>query len=483
MTGIGHWRYRRFHVSYLLGWLALGILLGLLCTIWIRPSISAVGLVIFVALCVPALRSRRWWTVVLITGLGLAIGMTRGADYSMKISSYESYIGLQVAVVGVVASDPQDTGKNTQTFQINHVAFDEKRLPGELYVSTPDKEVIKRGDVVHLEGKLKPGFATYQGAISYAKVVSVSRDADLIRDVRERFAESVRFYVVEPMASLGIGFVVGQRTALPPDLDEQLKIVGLTHIVVASGYNLTILVRFARRLLARHSRYLALVMSLMLMLMFVAFSGLSPSMNRAVAVTGLSLLAWYYGRRFHPLLLIGYVAAGTALWNPVYAWADLGWYLSFFAFAGVLIVAPLITAALFREKQPPALIQLVLETLSAELMTLPLIAIVFGVFPTFGLLANVLVGPIIPFAMLTTALAGIGGMLLPVLAPLIAIPASVIIGYTVAVVEWLAGLGWAQLPVTITPMLVAGWFIAILALSFYTWRRLGYNFRSSAITD
>lgn len=483
MLGLSNWRYQRFHISFLFGWLALGVLLGLLFSMWFRPSIDTIGLIVFVVLCLPALRSRRWWTIGLIIGLGAAIGIARGSDYLAETSGYEAYNGAQISVVGHVVSDSQDSGKSTQTFQLGQISINGETLPGELYISSSSKDVVKRGDSVRLSGKLKPGFATYQGAMSYVEIVSVSRGPDLIRDIRERFAESVRTHVVEPMASLGIGFVVGQRTALPRDLDEQMKIVGLTHIVVASGYNLTILVRFARRLLARHSRYLAFVLSLSLMLAFVAFSGLSPSMNRAVVVTGLSLLAWYYGRRFHPLLLIGYVAAGTALWNPVYVWADLGWYLSFFAFAGVLIVAPLIGAVVFKEKRPPALVQLVLETLSAELMTLPLIALIFGVFPTFGLIANVLVGPLIPFAMMATALAGMIGMILPVLAPLAALPASIIIGYVVATVEWLAGSDLAQLSVNITPFLVAGWFTVIFLLSLYVWRRFAYNFRSSAITD
>lgn len=483
MMGISHWRYRRFHVSYLLGWLALGLLCGLLLSIVFRPNVSLAGAIVFTTLSLPALRSCRWWTIIIVCIIGVALGLARGGEYRSQLVSYKAYVDSRVVVTGVVVSDPQDSGKNTYIFQLGGVTIGAKALPGELYVSTSGDEPLKRGDTIRITGTLRPGFATYQGAISYARVVSVTRGPNAIRDIRERFGDSVRAYVVEPMASLGLGFVVGQRTALPADLDEQLKVVGLTHIVVASGYNLTILVRFARRLLARRSRYLAFILSLALMLAFVAFSGLSPSMNRAVAVTALSLLAWYYGRRFHPLLLIGYVAAGTALWNPVYVWSDLGWYLSFFAFAGVLILAPLIAAVLFRQKRPPAIGQLVIETLSAELLTLPLIALMFGVFPTFGLLANILVGPLIPFAMAATAIAGVAGMLVPALAPIFAVPASVIIGYVVVVVEWLSGIEWAQLHATVTLPIVIAWFGIVLVAAIYVWQRWGYDFRSSAITD
>ena len=482
MHGIGHWRYQTFHISYLLGWLSLGLLLGLLLASWQHVAVSSIGVVVFVLCCLPALRTRRWWTVGIIIAIGIAIGMARGSYYDSQVTKYKSYLGKTLEATGRISTDPEET-KGKHSFQVDHVTIGGEKYPGELYITTSSSTAAKRGDTVRVRGILKPGFATYQGSISYATVLTLGRSEDAIRDMRERFAAGVRHSVVEPMASLGIGFVAGQRTALPHDLDDKLKVVGLTHIVVASGYNLTILVRFARRLFARHSRYLAFVLSLSLMLAFVAFSGLSPSMNRAVIVTGLSLLAWYYGRRFHPLLLIGFVAAVTAMWNPVYVWSDLGWYLSFFAFAGVLIVAPLVTTALFQKNDVPAFIQLVIETLSAELMTLPLIALAFGVFPTFGLLANILVGPVIPFAMLATTLAGIAGMVLPVAAPVLAIPASVIIGYVIAIVEILSGTQWAQLPVSVTPILVFGWFTSLLIGALYIWQHFGYNFRSSAITD
>lgn len=459
------------------------MLLGLLITNALSISLSFVGAVVFSVLCLPALRSRRWWTLLVAVCIGLVIGGARGSDYSSEVSRYDKYRGKQVTLTGVLATDPQQSVPKMMIFQLNEVVINNEKVPGEIRVTAPTEVALKRGDEVKLQGTLREGFASFYGSLSHATVLSITRKPDVVRDIREQFSNSVHRFVSEPMASLGIGFVVGQRTTLPQELDTQLKMVGLTHIVVASGYNLTILVRFARRVLARHSRYLAFVVSIILMLSFVAFSGLSPSMNRAVAVTGLSLLAWYYGRRFHPLLLILYVAAATAVWNPMYVWSDLGWYLSFFAFAGVLIIAPLLCTILFRTMRPPALGQLVIETLSAELMTLPIIALAFGTFPVFSLLANVLVGPVIPFAMLATTIAGVAGMLVPAIAPILALPATVIIGYVIALVEWLSSIEWAQLDISLTMPLTILWFAGLLVGAIIIWRRTNYNFRSASITD
>jgi competence protein ComEC len=217
-----------------------------------------------------------------------------------------------------------------------------------------------------------------------------------------------------------------------------MKAVGLTHIVVASGYNLTVLVGFARRIFEKHAKMLATGFSAVMMGGFVMISGLSPSMSRAALVSGLGLLAWHYGRTVHPVVLLTLAAAATATVYPVYVWADVGWYLSFLAFTGVLVIAPILSRILWKEAEPRPLVQVVVETLSAEIMTMPVILCVFGYVPLVGLLANVLVGPTIPFAMAATAIVGGVGIVSPVAAALIGPPAQAVLWYAVSIVRWLA---------------------------------------------
>jgi competence protein ComEC len=51
-----------------------------------------------------------------------------------------------------------------------------------------------------------------------------------------------------------------------------------------------------------------------------------------------------------------------------------------------------------------------LETLSAELMTLPLILMTFSQLSVIALAANLLIVPLVPLAMLLSAAAGAAGM-------------------------------------------------------------------------
>ena len=378
MYHIRSWQYRRFHISYLVAWIAVGCLLGLILAKlrWINSG--TIVLLVATLGILGALRSRRWWAVAVVMIVGIVLGIDRGGSVLSKIDNYKNYAHTQVLLKGTIDDDPSYGNRGAQQLRLAHITINSQPMVGSVFASTQSIIDVKRGDVVELRGKMTSGFGNYQAKLNYAELVSVTQVKDPVREVRDRFAAGVRNVVSEPAASLGLGFVVGQRSALPDTLDDQLRIVGLTHIVVASGYNLTILVRFMRRLLAKHSKYLAVASSSGLMVLFVAVSGLSPSMTRAALVTGLSLMAWYYGRRFHPLMLIIYTAAATAMVYPIYLWSDIGWYLSFLAFAGVLIIAPLLSSWMFPSpRKVSALAQLLIETLAAQIMTLPLILFIF----------------------------------------------------------------------------------------------------------
>jgi len=175
---------------------------------------------------------------------------------------------------------------------------------------------------------------------------------------------------------------------------------------------------------------------------FLAITGQAPSIVRACAVSSLALLAWYFGRKVKPSVLILVPAAVTAYISPLNYWFSLGWWLSFLAFFGVLVVAPLLVKR-FLKREPNILIKTAIETTSAQLMTIPLIIWVFGKISVIAVLANLLVLPLIPLAMITTFVTGIAGMLYPSLAGVISWSATLVLRYITDVVSWLAEIPWS----------------------------------------
>lgn len=426
------------------------------------------------------------WRVLLVVAFvaGATIGLCRGSGDQSDIARLASIYGEHVVVTGTVKDDVEQNPRGQSVMRLGDIRVGDSPVTGTIYATTKTSADIKRSDTVVLDGRLDEGFGSFVATMYSAKLVKVTREAgkDPLLSTRDGLAESVRESVDEPSASLGIGYLFGQKRALPPDLQEALMIAGLTHIVVASGYNLTILVRLTRRLFARLSKYLAMLMSGSLVVGFIAMTGLSPSMTRAGIVSGLALWAWYYGRKFHPVTLLGVASAATVIWNPSFAWGDVGWLLSFAAFAGVMLVAPLMKAYFYGKERQGTVSQILFETVSAQLATAPIILVVFGQFSNVAILGNLLILPFIPLAMLLTAIAAVGGML-PAWADVAGWPAQALLGAMIAVVEWCASLPWAQMEVSFPWWGVVAWYGAVALGFVYVWRVTGYKLRDSSIVE
>jgi competence protein ComEC len=136
-------------------------------------------------------------------------------------------------------------------------------------------------------------------------------------------------------------------------------------------------------------------------------------------------------------------------------WLDLGWWLSFLAFFGILIIAPQITARIYKEK-PKFIGATLIETTAAQLMALPLIMWVFGDVSLISIIANALILPLVPLAMLFTFIAGTAGTLLPHAAGWLAWPAQYILSFMTDLIAIMSQLPYALVSVDIsrTTMLI-----------------------------
>lgn len=430
------------------------------------------------------LYSRAVFVLAAILG-GMLIGLWRGSIVAADSVGYHSYSGKMIKVTGVVNED-SDTNKRGQTvLRLRDVAVSDQALPGMIWITTDSTMEIHRSDRLVIEGKLSEGFGSFAASMYDVEIEKTQRaeHGDIALEVRDWFAGGVGRAISEPQSSLGLGYLVGQRRGLPEDLDAVLQAAGLTHIVVASGYNLTILVRLARRLFENISKYLSFISAAMMIVGFIAITGLSPSMSRAGLVAGLSLVAWYYGRRFHPLVLLPFAMAVTVFIQPSYAWGDLGWQLSFAAFAGVMVLAPLLQVYFYGDAPEVSVRRIFIETMAATIATLPIIVASFGQFSVVAPVANVLILPLVPIAMLLTFIAGAAGLVTPAIAGLIGFPAEALLTYMVKVAEFMGGLSWAVQEIEFTPAAAVGSYVIIAAACVYMKRVTRYDLRTSSLVE
>lgn len=477
---------RPIHVSWFIAWIAGGIVVGAaLAGILHVQGFASIWLVFSAVLLFVALVRRRAVFVIFAVLFGLSVGLWRGALEQNALQSYQPFYGQTVTLQGTVSEDTSYGPHGDQRIMLRDISIGGQELHGKVWVSSLSHSDIKRSDIVSISGKLGTGFGNLPASMFYAKVVHIAQPnpGDVALRIRDWFSAGIKRAIPEPESSLGVGFLVGQRSALPQDLDNELKIVGLTHAVVASGYNLTLLVLFARRAFLKKSKYLAMLSAAAMAFGFMLITGFSPSMTRAGIVTALGLGAWYYGRKVHPLVLLPLAAAITVIVNPSYVWGDIGWALSFTAFAGILVLAPLLHHFFWGPSRPGVLREIFIGTMSAQLATMPIIIFAFGQYSPYALLANMLVLPFIPLTMLLVFGSGIAGLIVPDLVHVLGWPATIVLRYMTTVVDKIAALPNAQSSLTFDAVAMVLSYIVISVIIVFLWRKTGHNFRRDDTTD
>lgn len=475
---------RPLHSSWLLAAASASLLAGIALGYGLRETYfaSLEWAVIALALLIVVLVKRIRAMVLLAIIAGLLLGLWRSASVQASLTGYQKLIGQKVTLQATVADDV--THKNGQDeIKLKNVAISTEKLSGQVWASSSTSLDLKRGDKITLIGKLTPGFGNFAASMSYAKITNASRTAnsDIPRQIRDKFTSGLKRSVAEPEASLGAGYLDGQHNTIDDKLIQELKLVGLIHLVIAGGYNVTILVRLTRRLFAKVSKYSSFLAAGSVLAAILLVTGFSAPMSRTVVITILSLAALYYGRKIHPLVLLPLSAAITTIIDPSFINGEVGWYLTFIAYGGLILLGPLLQKFFWGE-HGGNIRQILVDSLAVSIVTMPLLAYSFQQYSIYSVPANLLVLPLMPITMLLTVLAGIGGMILPLAAAqIIGWPAKILLTYTDKITTWLAGAPGANYSASFSlPLLVASYFLIIL-LIYVLWRKTHYDFRDENI--
>lgn len=415
----------------------------------------------------PLVRWRWGLCLALLFGFGVWRGIVTSFDHTLL----SRYLGQKVTVIGVINDDPAVNDKNRTVFTVGLRRLNNLPANQTVYVQTTNKP-LQRGYTVAIEGKLVAGIGSIPAEMYFGQVNVLSMQTSPLEHLRQRFFTGVRAVLPDPTAGFGLGLLIGLRALISKPLQQTLNAVGLSHLIAVSGYNLTILIQAGRRMMARVSNFTATAVSFWLIVGFLFVTGFSASIVRAAMVSSLSLWTQYYGYEIPPLSLVCVPALITVIWKPDYLIHDVGWQLSFLAFFGIMVIAPLVEQ---RWRRPNTIRSLVVESLAAQATTAPLILAIFGNFSVVAPLSNAVVLPIVPLAMLLSFVTGTMAMVSPVMAAWIALPTAGLLGLAIGIIQWFATWPYANLQLAATPWEVGGLsgLVAVVTLILWLQARRG----------
>lgn len=261
---------------------------------------------------------------------------------------------------------------------------------------------------------------------NFAYIVKASDNKPLYYNaikLRKSFANSLNNLMSNDSASLCRAVLLGEKSALSQDVQNDFTRCGVSFLIVVSGMHLAIICSFVFFCIKGiiRSRALRSLIMILCAFAFMAVSGFSPSVVRA----GIMLAVVYSGKMFmrngDSLNSLGIAALILTVPNPV-AVADVGMLLSFTATLGIILWAQGMTAFIMgkftklnRLKRPVEfIVNLFSVSVSAAVWTMPFSVLLFGKVSLFSILLSVVLSPVVSVlvacALLTVIFNGIGAI-------------------------------------------------------------------------
>lgn len=286
---------------------------------------------------------------------------------------------------------------------------------------------------------------------------------------RKFAGNKIRVLVAEPYATMATGMLWGDDSGLSPELSDNFRRTGTSHLLAVSGFNVMVLTQILFWFLISLGlwRRQASVAVFVLTGLFVIFSGAEPSVVRAGAMGSVLLLGQLLSRKPDNLNILSGTAAVMLLIKPNLI-TELGWQLSFAAMVGLTYISPLLRTKLTALPEFLSLRQAGSETLAATLVTTPIILVRLGTLSIITPIANLIIAPVVSlvywFGLSLLLLSFLGNI---VASPVVWLLTGVLL-YMVTVIDWLASLPWASVEANLL-----SWMAVVLFYMVISWWLVG----------
>jgi competence protein ComEC len=277
--------------------------------------------------------------------------------------------------------------------------------------------------------------------------------------------------------------LIGDLGSGTDELRETFTRLGLLHALTISGFHLAVmaLVTLTLLRLTGDRGWIEPLVVAALVLMYAMIVPTDSPIVRSVLMVLLLLAAEAFGRRYDRLTMLAWIGVVVLLVRPLELWS-LGFQLTFGLTAMLYVVAPIVESRVLgpevfglapgsigaRDKLWRVVRTAGLANASCWIASTPMVMFRTGLLSPIGVLAGVVIGPIVAIVLWVGYVALLVGMISPTLAAWVGVVVRPIAEWTIALTEWFdrVPLGSMRLP----PMSLA-WAIVATALGVAFLRR------------
>jgi len=375
----------------------------------------------------------------------------------------ESLVGEKVNLTGIITDEPAVKDQTAQLIMTED-------LGNKILVSTSLFPTFKYGDLIKVAGKLErpENFETDTGnsfdyvnylakddifyQISFAKAEFISADhGSYIKNklfaFKNAFTSKINNLIKEPESSLLGGLILGAKNSLGKELQTDFRIAGVSHIVALSGYNISIIAVGIMYVLAFLPKAFSLSFGVLGILLFAIMTGGTATVMRASIMALLVLLAKGTNRKYDINRALVLAGVFMLIQNPKILVFDISFQLSFLATIALIYISPIVEKKMKFITTKYKLREIVVSTIATQIFVLPFLIYKMGLISIFGLFANVLILPVIPWVMLFGFIAGMLSFISLFLAIPVAFICSLLLSYMLKVIYLFSHLPFSSFSV------------------------------------
>jgi competence protein ComEC len=484
--------------------IVFGFLVGVLLSSFYTLGLATVGLVsligaTFLVSSILNKDVRRAFILISIFFLCSSAGILRfyAKDIDEPKNTLDNFVNESVVLEGVIDSEVERReGSQRIVLSADSITFRDVGYPidQKILVSTELFPEFSYGERVSVSGKLeKPeNFITDIGKefdyVNYLKKESISFTTSFARveslgegygsgfktsilSIKKKFLGSIERSIPAPESALLSGLLLGVKSSLGDKLHQDFVNTGLVHIIVLSGYNVTIIAEALIKMLSFASISAGIYFGSLAIIIFAIMTGAGATIVRASIMAILALVARATGRNYEitrALLIAGVI---MIIQNPYILVFDISFQLSFLATLGLIYVSPIFQKWFHFLPEKFGIREVAGATVGVQVFVLPFILYKMGNLSLIAPITNVLVLPFIPATMLLGFLAGAVSFILPVLGLPFAWATYMLLHGEIWLVETFSRIPFGSIEIMRFPLVLVILFYAVITWLLYRYYR------------
>lgn len=387
----------------------------------------SLGLAVLFALCAVFIPKRRalFISAVLFATVFSAVSGIWAAKNDVTLSVGQAYSGSEETCTVYIYREPTLTANGYYRY-FGRIESPESLKDTKIVFYGFTEENISVGDRVFDTFRFDAGernyYYRYNGVTFFAERVgetSVTEgdkyDFNVVVNKIKIAAESKLSYLFGDTSDVVKGFLFGDTSDIDPDVKEDFRAAGISHLLAVSGLHVGIIALFFTALFSKAGfKYLQYLLAAVAVFLLAALSGFSPSVVRALIMQFILLLGNVVSRRSDTKNTFGLALLLLVVFDPFIV-SSPSFLLSFASTAAIVFLYEPVSGAVVnflfvRFSIRPGkffgkIISVVIVSVLCTAVSFPISYACFGTASLLGVVGNILIFPFVSFSFIFAVVA------------------------------------------------------------------------------